>query len=522
MTKPAVFRRLAAAAIVAAMAGGAIYVGTSQAGTTTSSIPGAKAGNAPGTSNKTIKFAVFINEKTCGDEAATAATVDGTYERFNTLVKWFNQHISFPGGRKLAVEYINDGGADPTCADVATAAINQAVTQDHVFAILDDEINPGIGVPAIVSKDHTVFIGNAFETFADLKSGYPYVWSTYEPAQLSFEELSWFIGKRFKTNPYVADSGAKSTRVWGELFTDNLLGHALARDMQGYMTKAGIANVTPYFISPVASTAAQQASGLALQMQQAGVNSLIYSPDALVSDIGFNTAAANAGYHPDFFISAYGSLPELAVFVPFFGANFSKRLYGTGPPIIWGERIETDSAGDVTPTACPSCFGQDNGIANADVKAYQQAGGAAGDHPGIASWGYGTFIWPDLATLVIGAANAGPVLNANTFAYGLEHGANTTCMTQQFFGKQPYAQGALYTFNNPARNYLQSGFTTLYFDPTMKNTYGTTGLFQSYDDYKMFTSANSLPATPSYDTGVNSGYKLIKQTGKYNVDTHCQ
>jgi len=517
--------RVAAVAAAILVTAFAAYAGTSSAKSsavtkTTTSIPGANKGNAPGVSAKTIKFAVFTQEKTCGTSAADQTTVAGTKERFNTLVKWVNSHIKLPGGRKLAVEFIDDGGTDPACADVAQAAITKAIDQDHVFAIFDDNYNPGINVADIVAKKHTLIIGWNFQTLHDLKTHAPYGWSTYEPGQISFEELTWMIQKRFKKNQYVADDGSKHARVWGELFTDNTLGHALANLTKGYMTQGGL-SVKQYFISPVASTASQQASGLVLQMQQAGVNSLIYGADDLTSDLSFNAAATNAGYHPDFFISQYGTIPQLTVFVPYFGANFEKRLYGTGPPNIQAERVEVDSAGDVNPKSCPSCYGQDNGMNVAAVTAYEQAHGSAGDHPGIDSWNFAPFIWSDLMTLTMGAANAGPTLNAYTFQYGLEHGAQSQCMAQEFFGKQPYAQAAKFSFSNPPRNYLMSGFTTLHFNPNVKNAYGTMGLFESYDNYQLFNSLSSLPANPLYNTASAGGYKLVKQKGNITVNTKC-
>ena len=525
MTKRFYAARLAVVATGIVVTLLAAYAGTSSAGSSgvkaaTAGIPGASQGNAPGVSAKTIKFAVMTQIKDCGASKADPTTVAGTKERFNTLVKWVNQHVPLPGGRKLAVEFVDDGGADTGCVDVARAGIQQAVDQDHVFAVLKDTYNPAINVPDIIAKKKTVIIGWNFQTYHDLASHYPYAWSVYEPGELSFQELTWFIRKRFTKRQYVADNGTKHPRVWGELFTDNTLGHALSNLTKKHMTEGGL-TVKQYFISPDASTAAQQASGLALQAQQAGVNSIIYGADALGPDISFNTAAAGAGYHPDFFISQYGTLPQLTIFVPYFGKEFAKRLYGTGPPLIVGERVEVDSTGAVTPQISPSVYGQNNGYNHASLTAYMQAGGSAGNHPGVGSWGFGTFIWPDLMTLTMGAANACPVLNAKTFAWGLEHGPKMTCMTQQFFGKQPYAQGSKFSFNNPPRNYLQSGFTTLYFNPAEKNKYGTNGVFESYDNYQLFNSLNSLPGSPRYDTGAAGGYKLVKQTGKYSVDMHC-
>jgi hypothetical protein len=502
----------------------AAYAGTSTAGSAgvqvAAAVPGSNLGNAPGVTAKTIKFAVMTQIKDCGATKVDPATVAGTKERFNTLVKWVNQHIKLPGGRKLAVEFVDDGGSDVGCVDVARAGIQQAVDQDHVFAVLKDTYNPAINVPDIIAKKKTIIIGWNFQTYHDLASHFPYGWSVYEPAELSLQELTWMIRKRFTKRQYVADNGTKHQRVWGALFGDTTLGHALSNLTKKHMATGKLA-LKQYYISPDPTTAGQQASGIALQMQQAGVNSIIYGADALGPDISFNTAAANAGYHPDFFISQYGSLPQLTVFVPYFGAEFGKRLYGTGPPLIVGERVEVDSTGAVTQKISPSVYGQNNGYNKASLTAYMQAGGSAGNHPGVGAWGFGTFIWPDLMTLVLGAANAGPVLNAKTFAWGLQHGPKTACMTQQFFGKQPYAQGAKFSFHNPPRNWLQSGFTTLYFNPAKKNTYGTNGVFESYDNYQLFNSLDALPGSPKYDTGAAGDYKLIKQTGKYSVDMHC-
>lgn len=530
MTRRSSAVRLGTVAAGVALAALAVYTGTGFAGssgaqhaqrpTAAWSVPGSNLGNGPGVKGKTITFAVFTQMKDCGTTKANQTTVEGTKERFNTLVKWMNSHITFPGGRKLAVEFVDNGGPDPTCADVVQAAIRQAIDQDHVFAIMNDSYNPAVNVADIAAKKKTVVIGFNFQTFKDFSSHAPYVWSTYEPGELSFQELSWFIRRRFANKPYKADDGSKHTRVWGALFSDTPQGHTLSNLMKKYMTE-GKLSMKQYFIASDAATASQQASGIALQAQHDGVNSLVYGADALVPDITFNTAADKAGFHPDFFISQYGSLPQLAVFVPYFGAAFSKRLYGTGPPLITQERVEVDSTGSITPSGCPACYGQNNNMNVASTRAYTEAGGSAGNHPSIGAWGWGTFIWPDLTTLVMGAANAGPVLNAHTFAWGLQHGPKMTCMQQKFFGKQPYAQAPKDQYNHPARYFLQSGFTTLYFNPNVKNYYGSKGLFESFDNFQLFNSMKAMHQTPRYDTGAAGGYKLLHQKGSYTVDTHC-
>ncbi|HET7572616.1 MAG TPA: ABC transporter substrate-binding protein [Gaiellaceae bacterium] len=471
-------------------------------------------------SKKTITFGVFTQLKDCGNSKVNADTAAGTKERYNTLVKWMNKNIKFPGGRTLRVKYYDSGAADPLCADVLRAALQKAIDQDHVFAIFNDIYNPAVNAADIAAKKKTIYIGFSFQTFKDLKSHAPYVWSTYEPGELSFQELSWFIRRRFAKKPYKADNGSKHARVWGALFSDTPQGHTLSNLMKKYMAQ-GKLPMKQYYISSDVATASQQASGIALQMQHDGVNSLVYGADALTPDITFNTAAANAGYHPDFFISQYGTLPQLAVFVPYFGAEFTKRLYGTGPPAITQERVEVDSTGSITPKSCPACYGQNNNFNVASTKAYMEAGGSAGNHPSIGSWGWGTFIWPTLTTLVMGAANAGPVLNAHTFEWGLQHGPKMTCMQQKFFGKQPYAQAPKNMYNKPPRYFLQSGFTTLYFNPNKTNFYGSKGLFESYDNFQLFNSMKAMHQSPRYDTGAAGGYKLVKQKGNFTVNTKC-
>jgi hypothetical protein len=525
MTRHPFGSRLAVAVVATALVVVGAYTGSSGAtGAKTKpkpAIPGASKGNAPGVSGETVKFAVLTQTKDCGANKAPA-NLKGTEERYTTYVNWFNEHLRFPGGRKLEVEFIDSGGVDAACADVQRANVLKAIQQDHVFAIIGPSNNPGVNIADIIAKNKTISIGGfTFQTFHDLKSHAPYAWSLTEPGELSFQELTWFIQKRFKGTQYTTDDGAKKARVWGMLFIDNTLNHVLANLTKKQMTKAGI-NTRQYFISTNNATAAQQASGIALQMQQDGVNSLIYGFSATAPFLAFNTAAKNASYHPDFFISQYGTLPQLTVFVPLFGPEFVKRLYGVGPPLIEQERVELDPSGDITPTSCPSCYGQVNNEQVAYTDAYVQAGGQDGRHPEIGANGVPTDIWPGMATLATGIAEAGPVLNAYTFSWGLQHGKTAACMTSRFYGVQPYKQSQIWGYDNPPRNYLQSGYTSLYFNPTAKTKYGSTGLFESYDNYERFDGLNDLPAKPTYDTGPKGGYKLIHQRSHINVAYDCQ
>lgn len=502
------------AAALAAYAGSGTAGGKKPIG-----VPGSARGNAPGVS-KTIRVAILMQLKDCGVNKAPG-NISGTEERYTTYVKWFNQHIKFPGGRKLAVEFIDSGGPDPTCADVQRASVLKAIQQDHVFAILGpagEGINPGLNVGDIAAKNHTINIGNSFQTFHDLKTHAPYFWELGEPTELDLQYLTDFIQKRVKSTQYTADNGSKHPRVWGMLWLDDTLNRVLANIDKRLMADIGI-DVKQYFISPDLATAAQQASGIALQMQQAGVNSVIYGFTS-IAFLSFNTAAANAGFHPDFYIYGNTSLPGLTIFVPYFGKEFIKRLYGVGPPLVEAEREEVDTSGDINPKSCPSCYGQVNNEQVAATQAYMQAGGSAGDHPEIGANGDTSFIWPSMATVAEGVANAGPVLNAYTFSWGLRNGPTASCMNEQFFGVQPYKQASDYTYRG--RNYLTSGYTTLYFDPNTKTTYGSLGMFQSYDNYEKFESATDLPAKPTYDTGQHGGYTLDRQRSHINVDYNCQ
>jgi hypothetical protein len=508
------------AAVVVVAAGNGVAGGT-QASAKGPGIPGASKGNAPGI-GRTISIALLLHLKDCGTIKAPT-NIAGTEERYNTYVKWFNEHVRFPGGRKLAIEFLDSGGADPTCADVQRASILKAIKEDKVFAIIgpDGGPNPGLNAADIIAKNHVVNLasGSQFHLLHDLKTHQPYVWNLGEPGEIAFQNLTAFIQKRVKSTQYTADNGSKRPRVWGMLFLDNTLNKALANAVRKQMAGIGI-TAKQYFISPSIPTAAQQASGIALQMQHDGVNSLIYGfqSNAFLS---FNTAASNAGYHPDFYINGYTSLPQLAVFVPLFGKEFIKRLYGVGPPMIEQERVEIDPNGDITPTSCPSCYGQVNNLQVAYTEAYVQAGGKDGRHPEIGANAVPALVWPSLATLATGIANAGSVLNAQTFAWGLQHGPMASCMTKKFYGVQPYAQAPIYGYDKPVRSYLYSGFTTLYFDPNAKTKFGSTGMFQSYDNYERFDSAKDLPANPTYDTGEKGGYKLIRQQSHINVNYDC-
>jgi hypothetical protein len=476
-----------------------------------SNIPGSELGNGKGVTDKFITIAFHITAQTCGN---TNGVAKDYYDRIDTYVKWFNEHLQYPGGRKLKYSVVDDGGQDPNCRDKAAAAGLKISKELGAFAALGVASNPGSDVPVVadtVIRNGTMHIGVNFQTQQALESRAPYAWSTYNTAENTLTNLTWFVEKRLKGTQYTDEQGVAHPRGFGSIFFEGKEGHDLAAQVKARFNTMGIP-LKQYFIESDQTAASQKAPGLALQMQQDNVNTLVFG---VFGQGGVAVASAfdSQQFHPDNLISDYGQFAALAVFDSLYGTQ-SKRFIGVGTPCIVCERLELSATGGTDEQSCPSCAMQEN--SDAYVKAYHAAGGQA-DNPqnGAPAFDF----WTQLATLSIGVMGAGPVLNARTFEYGLQQTQKDRCNVWRFFGRDHPQVG--YVDYKPGKHYGGSGFTTLYW-VQKQSKFGTAGYFESYDGYYRYDTLDGLPGAPSWDTGAKGGYPMNRhsKTG-VSVDKPC-
>jgi hypothetical protein len=453
--------------------------------------------NGKGVTDDEIKVVYNLTLEACGNDPATAAAyvvTDQYQETIDVLVDWFNENVEFPGGRTLSLEYVNDGGPNAGCEDVAREAGLRTANEIEAFAALGNSTNfGGASVYAeTTTSNGTIQIGGAtFQTAQDLTDRWPYAFNIYQIAEASLEQLAWYIGKRETDTMYVAPDGTESPRVWGALFFDDDQGHKLSDSVIANLAERGV-EATPYFVSGDAAQAGQEATALAAQMREAGVNSVVYGAHG-VPGSAVALAFDAQEYFPDHFISDFGAFTGLALFNSALYGLQTERFRGVGTPGPAALRIDINLDG--TPTTSTELTGTGQTLAEI---AYHAAGGPL-PTPTVGA-PLGGF-WDELSTLAIGVVNAGETLNAFTFAQGLEEAS--TCQIERFFFRDQE--------QSPLRGYSQEepwgyhGFTPIYWT-TELNTIESPGYFESYDGYTRFMTEDDLPDEPSYDTGEAGDY----------------
>lgn len=471
--------------------------------------------NGKGVVGKTIKIVFNFPLQNCdtGKPGVQPAQEDvATY-----LTKWFNENVPFPGGRKLALQFVDDGGSDIGCAATARAAGLKTAKEIKAFADIGNSTNrDGNSVYAqTITANGTISIAQAasFQLTSDFTKRYPYAWGIQPAGDASFQPLAWFIGKRVKDTKYVADDGSKSTRKWGGIFFDDNIGHGIAAAAKKYLASVGV-KPKLYYVSTDPTQMAQQVTSLAAQIKSDGVNSILLGSNDAVTDITIGKTFTSQNLFPDWYATDFSLLIKLAVFAsPLFPGQV-QRIHAVGIPDIAASRI------DVRPNGADgdSAKVQLNNWRVAADAAYFAAGGQR-KFPQLGADLQG--IWNALSMLAIGIVNAGPTLNAFTWADGLQRAS--TCQKQKFFGAYQ-AQSPLPVFDRK-QPWALHGWTTYYWTTAHQSTYSaaTGGYLESYDGYFRFLSQKSLPAKAEYDTGEHNGqYPLNPQKGnKVSLDMKC-
>lgn len=499
--------------LLAAAAVTAVVSASAGAGSAKLGVPGSKlvpainvAKNGKGVKAKTISVVFNFPLKNC--DTGTAGVQPAQEDVATVLTRWFNENVAFPGGRKLALQFVDDTGSDVGCAATSRAAGLKTTNEIKAFADIGNSTNrDGNSVYAqTVTAGGTIDIAQAasFQLTSDFTKRWPYAWGIQPSGDASFQPLAWYIGKRVKSTQYVADNGSKSARKWGIISFNGSIGSGIAAAAKKYLKAVGI-SAKVYYVSTDPTQMASQMTSLAAQIKNDGVNSIVYAVNDAVTDQTVAKTFNAQNFYPDWYLSDYALVYKLAVFAsPLFPTQV-KRIHGTGIPDIAAARIDVHPDGSNGPSAAV----QANNWRVAADNAYFAAKGTS-KFPQLGADLQG--IWNALSTLAIGIVNAGKTLNAFTWAQGLERA--TTCQKQKFFG-QFQAQSPLPEFSQ-SQPWVLHGFTTYYWDSTRQSTYGaaTGGYFQSQDGYLRFDTQKSLPAKPVYDTGAHNGqYPLNPQKG---------
>jgi hypothetical protein len=524
------WRRLAPSLLAVAILTATAFVATTVAASPKPStgVPGSKlvpaldlTKNGNGVTSKTINIVFNWPLSPCGSDPATA----GAYvvakaqqeDVASVLVRWFNQNVPFPGGRKLVLHYVDDGGGNVGCAAKARSAGLQASKQIKAFASIGNSSNlDGNSVYAqTVTANGTIDIAPAasFQLAKDFTDRWPYAWGVYAPGDQTFQELAWYLGKRVKDTQYTAPGGQKSARKWGMIFFDGDIGHAMAKTAVANLKTIGI---TPsvYYVPQDHTQQAQQVTSLVAKIKNAGVNSLIYAINDATPDQLIAKAFNSQNLFPDWYVTDYALFVKYAVFASALFPEQIARVSGVGVPNIVAARIDVHPDGSNGASAKL----QANDWRTAATAAYVAAGGK-NPNPQVGSDLQGD--WYSLSMLAMGILNAGKTLNAFTFANGLQ--SSDSCELQRFFGEyQP--QTAIPKFTK-AQPWALHGYTSYYWSSAHQSTYGasTAGYFESYDGYFRYTTQKALPAQPFYDTGAHGGqYPLrLQAEGKYSPTMTC-
>jgi hypothetical protein len=472
-------------------AGGAV----GPAGTVT-----ATGGNAsgPGVKGRTIHVVFHAKLNDCGPDpqSASSGTQKGeALKVYSDYVAFFNKYILGPAGWKLTYDLIDDGGQ--YCPEVARAAALKIVKEIKPFASLGDSFNGDAGsvLADIVTSAHTLNVGLSWQTYAEFKKRNPYAWPVFGLAQQQDAYLAEWIGTRVKgtTTPDVS-TGAQVARSFGLLTVDNPENHTLAELMKANLAGRGVKLDHIYYVASDPGVAAQSATNTVLKMKSDGVNTLIFAIPytSLQSAVVHVSAMGGQNYTPDLLGSRYG--------VVFFDELFDSRVWTKYRGVFNGIPSLIRASGTNA---------KYNDI-NENSSAYRYAWAKMGNTDNADNPGNTTNVWQTLSTLAVGILNAGPVLNVQTYAHGMDlssQGGPAACGTWRLFGR-PWTY-APYVSNNQQHDGAVYGYTPGYW-VRKKNDFGTVGYYESYDGYRYFAGGD-LPAKPTFDTGGTASPDVPKQ-----------
>ena len=470
------------------------------AGPESRTAPGSAEKSAQGVNGRTVNIVFHAKLRDCGPDASTARMGTATEKGLKAIddyVTFYNKFVLGPYGWKLAHKVIDDGGQ--YCAEKARAAAQKIVKELKPFAVLGDSANGDQGpvLADIVTRAKIVNVGISWSTVAELRNRHPYAWPIYGLAEQQDRHLVEWMAKRVKgTQARDVNTGAPAERVYGLITADNPEQRTLAAMTKANLAKQGIRLAHTYLVSSDPGVAAQSANNTVLKMKGDGVNTLIFAiPYTSVQSAVVHTSAMSAqNYTPDLLSSRHG--------IVFFDRLFDSRVWSKMRGVFQCE------------ISCTRATGKNPDFidVNENSRAYKTAWAHLGntDDPenGTNPGAYTT--WTMLAQLSAGILNAGPVLNAATYAAGLDAaapGGPAECIGWRLMGR-PYTYASYSGGWSSRHDTGIIGFTPGYW-VEKKNEFGTVGYYESYDNYRYFLGGD-LPKQATRDTG-QSGVAVPKQ-----------
>lgn len=468
------------------------------------------AGMHPGVVDRTVKLVFHVKEEACGDDPSRAqegiATGKGKLV-VAEYVKWFNEKVLAPRNWKLSYEFVDDGGA--YCPEKAQAAGLRIAKEIKPFAALGDIIQPDRGpvLADVVTRAGILHIGTNWDSYDELRARRTLAWPVFAVAERGFENLiGWMERRVVGTQVVNATTGVPEGRVYGLLAIDSPEGRRLAGIAQERLRAIGAEPVAVYLVSGDVGVVGQQASNTVLKMRQDGVNTLVFglSYNGVRSTLILSEAMNSQNYLPEILVGTYG--------VAFLDQLHNKRVWararGTSAAGIIALRVAVAAREDGS-LGVPERYEEIAENNEGYILVWQQELGH-NDLPTDGSDPSGYSVWAQLAKLSVGIAHAGDVLNAETFAKGLDsavRGGPNRCDVARYMGRD-YRYNPGFDWDTAGDGGVQS-FATIYW-VNEQTPFGTNGYYESYDDYRYFNDAAELAGEPAHDTG-EEGVGVPKQ-----------
>lgn len=376
--------------------------------------PTAATRSGPGVDGRTVKIAFHAHLEDCpnhdnepgDDERAKGRLVIDEYVRF------FNEFMLDEHGWQLEHTVLDDGGH--FCPERQRSAALKIAQEIEPFAALGSSSSAqGPIVADVVTRAGIVHAGTNWQLQSEEAARHPYAWNVATSADKSLRFLVSWMERRIKGTPVPDRSTPTNTeveRVYGILGLDDELARLAKQDMAA----AGMEVAGVYLASYDPGVTAQQVSTTVAKMRQDGVNTLVWTGTIQGSSyyIPLTETMTAQNYLPDI-ITDWGN--------SFFAQLANKRVWDNAKgSSAWSAialRVELDADG--TPN---EKWSQLNENLDGYIAAWQEKLGH-NDSPQEGAYpnAYGT--WGQLSLLATGIMHAGEMLNAETFAAGLESAA---------------------------------------------------------------------------------------------------